>query len=377
MANQTIKGVREVMRALAQQVEVLPAVGGAQQEEERPDADEQVELILGRDEKLFEANWETDLKELYRPLQPLTREQLHLYRYFQDGSYRSYFLGNLLEHDRETPVLFAQVGACQLYRHEDGSVKPAKLCVNPYLFLALDRLSEPVRGALLATAQGNGVEVVDLSEDDELAQRDTLDLRLQAQNKVRYKMHELEVTLALERLDSPEDEAWLVVDGSLQSRLLLSRFSSDSPIPRLIGVAKNFRKDPRFSIGRGARAEHYSLHRLLANLDTWHRTTVFGAREGEVVFWYLRLRPQGQMDYPLMGVIKVELVNPSRKRVETGLIDQLSSALVAERNATPHGVDRRWHAHLYPIFLAEQYVQNHLMSREVVRQALGWERGRG
>jgi len=372
MADRTIEGVRAAMRVLAQQVEVLPAVGGAQQEEERPDADEQVELILGRDEKLFEANWETDAAQLYRPLQPLTREQLHLYRYFQDGSYRSYFLGNLLEHDRETPVLFAQIGACQVHRRDDGTLQPADLEVKPYLFLALDQISEPVRQSLLDAATANDVRVVNLQEEDELGQRNPSDLRLRAQNKVRYKMHEQEVALALKRLELLEDGAWLVVDGSLQFRPLLSRFSDDSPIPRLIGVAKSFRKDPLFAVGSGARKERYTLHRLLANLDTHHRTTAFGARGGGVVFWYLRLRPQGQMDYPLMGVVKVELVNPSKQRVDSSLIDQLSGALLAERNATPHGVDRRWHAHLYPIFQAERYVQSRLMSREVIRQALRW-----
>ncbi|MCX7688991.1 MAG: hypothetical protein N2045_13580 [Fimbriimonadales bacterium] len=372
MANPAIEGVRAAMRVLAQQVEVLPAVGGALQEEEHPDADEQVELILGREEKLFEANWETNATQLYRPLQPLTREQRHLFRYFQDGSYRNYFLGNLLEHDRETPVLFAQIGACQLYRNDDGSVKPIAERVKPYLFLALDRVSESVRNALIITAQANGVEVVDLQEEDELGQRNPLDLRLHAQNKVRFKMHEQEVALALEQLNALEKDTWLVVDGSLQFRPLLSSFSDDSPIPRLIGVAKNFRKDPLFTIGKGVRQQRFTLHRLLSGLDTWHRTAVFGARGGKVVFWYLRLRPQGQLDYPLMGVIKVELVNPSKQCVDTALIDSLSQALLAERNATPHGVDRRWHAHLYPIYLAERYVQNRLMTREVIRQALRW-----
>ncbi|GBC93911.1 hypothetical protein HRbin15_02413 [bacterium HR15] len=372
MTNPTIEGVRAAMRALAEQVEVLPAVGGALQEEERPDADERVEQILGRDEKLFEANWETDSNALYRSLQPIPRTKQHLYRYFQDGSYRSYFLGNLLEHDRETPVLFAQIGACQIQRQDDGSVKPVRNEVKPYLLLALDAVSEGVQETLLQTAQAKGVEVVNLAEEDELTQRSTPDLRLLAQNKVRYKMHELEVQLAQERLTALSDNEWLVVDGSLQFRPLLSQYGTDDPIPQLIGVAKNFRKDPQFAVGRGARQEGYSLHRLLADLNTWHRTTVFGAREGKVVFWYLRLRPQGQLDYPLMGVIKVELINPSKTRVDSGLIDQLSGALIAERNATPHGVDRRWHAHLYPIFLAERYVQNHLLSREVVQQALRW-----
>lgn len=373
MRNQTIEGVREAMRALARQVDVLPAIGGALQEEERPDADERVEQILGRDEKLFEANWETDANRLYRPLQPIPRTEQHLYRYFQDGSYRSYFLGNLLEHDRETPVLFAQIGACQMCRRgDDGSVKPARIEVKPFLFLALDRVSEPVRNTLLQTTQANGIEVVDLEEEDELTQRNPADLRLLAQNKVRYKMHEIEVGLVQAWLDAHEGEAWLMVDGSLMFTNLLNRFESNSEIPHVVGVAKNFRKNPQFAVGRGARQERYSLHHLLAGLGKWHRTTVFGAREGTVLFWYIRLRPQGQMDYPLMGVIKVELINPSKRKVDSGLIDKLSRALIAERNATPHGVDRRWHAHLYPIFLTERYVQNQFLSREVIQQALRW-----
>jgi len=372
MTNPTIEAVRAAMRALAEQVDVLPAVGGALQEEERPDADERVEQILGGNEKLFEANWETDAKDLCRPLQPIPRTQQHLYRYFQDGSYRSYFLGNLLEHDRETPVLFAQIGACQIERNDDGSVKPVRREVKPYLLLAMDAVSEGVQETLLQTAHAKGVEVVNLAETDELTQRRTPDLRLLAQNKVRYKMHELEVQLAQAQLTALNSDEWLVVDGSLQFRPLLSQYGAGDPIPQLIGVAKNFRKDPQFAVGRRGQQERYSLHRLLAKLDTWHRTTVFGAREGKVVFWYLRLRPQGQLDYPLMGVIKVELINPSKKPVDSALIDQLSGALIAERNATPHGVDQRWHAHLYPISLAERYVQNHLLSREVIRQSLRW-----
>lgn len=50
-----------------------------------------------------------------------------------------------------------------------------------------------------------------------------------------------------------------------------------------------------------------------------------------------------------MGVVKVELVNPSREPVPSELIDEISRSLVAERSVTPHGQDRRWHAHLYPI----------------------------
>lgn len=54
------------------------------------------------------------------------------------------------------------------------------------------------------------------------------------------------------------------------------------------------------------------------------------------------------------------------------LIDALSRALVAERSVTPHGQDPRWHAHLYPVFLAERTVKENLLAREVVQQFLKW-----
>ena len=48
------------------------------------------------------------------------------------------------------------------------------------------------------------------------------------------------------------------------------------------------------------------------------------------------------MDYPLMGVIKVEYPNPTAEAIPSEIIDEISSALVAERQVTPHGRDIRW-----------------------------------
>jgi hypothetical protein len=116
----------------------------------------------------------------------------------------------------------------------------------------------------------------------------------------------------------------------------------------------------------------YSIYRLLAQLPHEHRTLAFKALNGEVAFWYVRLRPQEAMDYPLMGVVKCELVTPSYVPPDSRLLDELSSALVAERSVSPHGRDRRWHAHLYPIYLAEQAIRSRFYSHEVVRQLMRW-----
>jgi hypothetical protein len=78
------------------------------------------------------------------------------------------------------------------------------------------------------------------------------------------------------------------------------------------------------------------------------------------------------MDYPLMGVIKVEMRNPSGEAVPSEKIDLISRALVAERHVTPHGRDSRWHVHLYPIYLAERVIKNGFLSQEVIHSAIRW-----
>lgn len=78
------------------------------------------------------------------------------------------------------------------------------------------------------------------------------------------------------------------------------------------------------------------------------------------------------MDYPLMGVVKIEFPNPTGEAVPSELIDEISGALVAERQATPHGKDVRWHAHLYAIYLAEQAVKNGFVSTEALKAGMKW-----
>jgi hypothetical protein len=84
------------------------------------------------------------------------------------------------------------------------------------------------------------------------------------------------------------------------------------------------------------------------------------------------MREQKNLDYPLMGVVKVEIPNPRNEPVSSDLIDRLSGALLAERSVCPHGKDARWHAHLYPIFLAEQVIKNGFFSEEVLRAGIKW-----
>jgi hypothetical protein len=73
-----------------------------------------------------------------------------------------------------------------------------------------------------------------------------------------------------------------------------------------------------------------------------------------------------------MGVLRIELPNPTMEAVTSELINEISGALVAERCVSPHGKDVRWHAHLYAIYLAEQAVKNGFVSTETLKAGIKW-----
>ncbi|GBC82946.1 hypothetical protein HRbin10_02084 [bacterium HR10] len=373
----TLQGLRNLLKTIAQDVEVLPAVGGAVEDLERPDFEEREDQALNEEEKVFETVFERDptgtTPRLYRPVPPRGRTERHLFRYFLDGSFRSYFLGTVLENERESPVHYAQTGACVLRREDDGSVRREVLRVENILLAGKQRLSEAIWTKLETLARESTIKLVDLTEKDIVSGvLSDFDLRNKAGGKVRFAMRTLEAEVLAEILPRLAEDRWLVLDGSLLFDPILTELSNSTQGQWAVGVSKNFRKDPQFVFGRGPRAERRSIYKLLADLQAEHRTAAFSAREGKVVFWYVRLREQTHLDYPMMGVVKVELVNPSQEPVSSTLIDEISRALVAERSVTPHGRDRRWHAHLYPIYLAERAVKESLLSREAVQQFLKW-----
>ncbi|MDI6698284.1 MAG: hypothetical protein QME85_05040 [Candidatus Saccharicenans sp.] len=370
-------GLREVLKKIANDVEVLPAVGGAIEDLERPDFEEFEDRAFNAEERIFDAIFEREQSgkkvELYRSVTPEARKRQELFRYFLDGSFRSYFLGTIIEHERESPVIFAQIGACVLERKNDGSVSKRALDVGNVLMASRQRLSDSVWNRLEGLAEKAGVKFLDLTEKDIITDKLAgFDLRIKAGGKIRFAMRKLEIEFIKKVIPDLSSDEWLIADGSLLFNPLLEDLLKYEEIKPVIGVSKNFRKDPQFVIGRGPKAERLSIYQLLANLRNEHRTAAFSAREGKAVFWYVRIREQKHMDYPLMGVIKVELVNPSREPLDSRLLDKVSAALIGERHVTPHGQDRRWHVHLYPIFLAERMVKESFMSREAVQQYLKW-----
>jgi len=366
--------LQPALEVLVTEGRVLPATGQAMVDLITPDLEEAFDRVTGgRDEKVTTV-WETRRK-LYHDLKPIPRSQEHYLRYFLDGSAKVYFIGTLLEHERSSPVQLAQIGAAAVFRKDDGHIRRAAVEHRILLLMDKQALSEQLWQDVEQAIAGAPHLMLRSTNDpkDRFSKAvGIIEPRSRGAHRANWAMRELEVGLAKNGLNRTEDD-WLVLDGALGNEYM------DWKGKPLIGVAKSFRRDTLFNLGSGPRAVQMNLYSVLAGLETNQRTAVFPRwpsqdREGAIVFWYVRIRPQRGLDYPLMGVVKVELPNPGRQPIDSDLADRISGWLLAERSVTPHGRDSRWHAHLYPISIAERVIKDRFYSEEVLKAAIRWPR---
>jgi hypothetical protein len=369
-----LKSITPILELLGREIKILPATGGAVEELQHPDQDEIEDIIINKDQEVintFAEAPEPDLQNIYRPTHPLHRTQKHLFRFFIDGSIRTYFLGTGIELTKSFPIDLAQIGAVIIKREDDGQL--SVFCHNHRILLLLPKQNQGVSDTLWEKIKNidkpDWLEVVDYTLPDPLSDTKK-DPRDKAGAKARAVMHRLEIELIRSTDNFRNENCWLILDGAIKF-VEKDIWNSWKDNPYVIGVAKSFRKDPIFQFGRRA-SQRKDITTILAGLPHAHRTVAFGSNDGEVAFWYVRIREQRELDYPLMGVVKVEIPRPDKTPVPTELADLISSCLVAERNVTPYGLDRRWHCSLYPIYIAEQVIKNRFFSKEVLMGCIKW-----
>ncbi|MEW6264255.1 MAG: hypothetical protein AB1641_14390 [Thermodesulfobacteriota bacterium] len=359
-------GLIPAFELMATEARVLPATGQAVEDLMRPDHEEVLDTIRQGGEDHFDVLLETPNQKPYLELKPLHRRKYHLFRYFLDGSARTFFLGDLIEGKRRAPVHVAQIGATAVFRKDNGQVKVAGSRHQIVLMLDRNAVSFGDRVQELVEKSGPRFAFHDTMENDgETEKTSGKEPRSRAAHKAHHLMANLEEKLG-RGLERGPDE-WLILDGSLGKDLHSWRDVAD-----FLGVTKSFSREPRFKLPGHRRASTVTLYELLAGLPFGGRSCAFSARSGRVAVWYVRIREQRHLDYPLMGVVKVELPNPKEEAVASDLIDEISSALIAERHVSPHGKDLRWHAHLYAVYLAEQAVKNGFVSTEALKAGLKW-----
>lgn len=364
------EGLRPALEVMVKEGKILPATGQAVEDMMRPDQEEAYDRVrLGTEHGLLDIVIEAPNRNLYVDCPTIHRADRHLFRYFLDGSARTFYIGNVVEGDRQTPIHVSQVGAVAVHRDECGRVNVAKAEHKFVLLMNKDEVSFGDEIEQRVHAAGKRYVFVNLKEED--AQTEGIkagkEPRSRAAHKANWVMRRVEKEIA-ERLDRADGE-WLMLDGGLGSE-----YAKDWKEGKdYAGVVKSSWKELKFSVnsGRGSK-QTINTYELLSNLKVGQRTLAFALRDGLIVTWFVRIRGPEYLDFPLMGVLRVELPNPSMEALSSELITEVSGALVAERCVSPHGKDVRWHSHLYPIYLAEQAVKNGFVSTEILKAGLKW-----
>lgn len=364
------EGLRPALEVMAKEGNILPATGQAMEDLMRPDQEEAYDRIrLGvKPGNVLDIVIETPNRNLYVDCRPIHREEKHLFRYFLDGSARTFYLGNVVEGDRQTPIHIAQIGAAAVFRDDAGRMKTVAPETRFVLLMDRDALSFGPQVEEAIQAAGVRYEFVDLKEEDQ--QTDGIQAgkepRSRAAHKANWRMRKREEAIAHNLERKPGE--WLALDGGLGSE-----YAKDWPEGKeYLGVVKSSYKELKFAVKGGRSKQTINTFQLLADLKAGQRTLAFGLRDGLIATWYVRIRGPEYLEFPLMGVLRVELPNPTREGVPSELIDELSGVLIAERCVSPHGKDARWHAHLYAIYLAEQAIRNGFVSTEVLKAGMKW-----
>ena len=358
--------LRPALELITQEGKVLPATGQAIEDLMRPDHAEVIDKLRAGGEEFYDVIIEAPNRQPYVVLTPVHRSERHPLRFFLDGSARTFFIGDVTEGKHRSGVHVSQIGAAAVFRKDDGQMKVSKAEHRIVLMMDKKEVSFGEQVEKLVKQAGPRFMFHDTMEkDDETDRTAGKEPRTRAAHKAHHLMAELEDELGRE-LTRIEGQ-WLVLDGNLGKDL--HRWSK---VPHFFSVAKSFSRTPTFSVRSGRVQKTINLYDLLSELPDSARTCAFSGRAGKVAVWYVRIRPQEHLDYPLMGVLKVEFPNPNGEAVPSDLINEISSALVSERQVTPHGKDIRWHAHLYSIFLAEQTVKNGFISTEALKAGLRW-----
>lgn len=374
-----LSSITPILNLLGNEVKILPAAGRAVEDLQHPDQEEIEDIVINKEMEnisAFAEIPEPNANNIYRPAPALKRTENHLYRFFIDGSIRTYFLGTGIEGARSFPIELAQIGAAVITREDNGQLKVLSHKSKVLLLLPKQNqgISDTLWNRLRQTSRPDFFELIDFTLPDKLADVKK-DPRDKAGAKARSEMHKLEIELIKSTDTLRNNNSWLILDGAVKF-VEEDIWNSWQTIPYLIGVAKMFRKDPMFQFGRSI-SQRKDITSIIAGLPHAHRTVAFSAYGGQVAFWYVRLREQKELDYPLMGVVKVELPRPDKTPVPAGLADLVSRALVAERNVTPYGLDRRWHCSLYPIHIAEKVIKNRFYSRDVMMGCIKWPKPQG
>ena len=334
---------------------------------------------------VWEKSAESSQQTEYINLQPLAKilatGGTQRLTYFLDGSRRIFNVDEIaysLSGGRRAlyPILAGQVitGCC---RRENLRLVPEKL--NYAIVIALpdtaDFDNNAKRGFWQALSQKlsaglkpYGLEIAEVlsCKTGQDSRNASYDDRATAAIQSYMLKCEQELTASLARRKLLSSTDYLIKDGSLEYRQ-----KSGVPLQNyrwVIGLSKTF--NPSACAGITGKPDPG----YIADLPAGHRTQAAcysHSMTGDTKFavWYIRLHDRARTRSAFDGVVKVEkmLVTNSEAnsgRMDSSEIDTLSAYILNERCPVCYGKDSRWTAHIYPVYLTEQYIKSKYLSTE-------------
>jgi len=314
------------------------------------------------------------LKELANKI----ANNMPLFKYFLDGSRRTYKVDDIAYNKKIYPVIAGQIGIGVCYRGNRDSFKAIKMYNHLVISLPAVANSETSNDDLFFNNLLSKLNKQEILQRQNLKFEKILPYKYSAIKdndkyedrgvaKIQDEMIKLEKLTVKELVQQKKlnRDTFLMKDGSLEYEWDKADIKNISSIKTnyasVVGVSKMFNPESLSSYNK-------NISRIIADLPEFHRTPAFmyeTERIQNVKFavWYLRIRKTVS---PFDGILKIEKILVWDKEEEDGLdsdeIDLISANIINERTPVCYGHDKRWTKHLYPIFLTEKYIKSKYLS---------------
>jgi hypothetical protein len=314
----------------------------------------------------------------------IQRKTKPIFKYFLDGSRRTYKIDEIAYNRRIYPIIAGQIGVgCCARLNPDkfiNQLTELKLVISLPEVADKDNLRDKFFNDLTRKINSHSklknrqIEFYktlyyDISDDSKSYEDNGI---IKIQNEMIDLEKKVVVNLTEENLLN--EDSYLIKDGSIEYQRMKTGDYKDLSIiknsyRRVVGISKRF--NPELCVDHRGK----SNAEMIANLPLFHRTPAFkyestrskGA-EGSVYFsiWYLRIRDTKYTSNPLDGVVKVEKMLVTDTENINGLesedVDLISANIINERNPVCFGSDVRWANHLYPVYLTEKFIKSRYLS---------------
>ncbi len=319
--------------------------------------------------------------DLYELSKQLINNGTPLFKYFLDGSRRTYKVDDISYANQVFPIIAGQigVGCCkrinrrlskQVYIKQNVIALPrcadkdgweSELFFNRLLLLINDLPSIKKRNIVFSK-----ILIYDSTKHE--------DTKLEDKGIAKIQDHmidmEKELVADLVRDNLLSHESFLVKDGSLEyKKMEYGNYKELAKIRNnyryVVGVSKSF--NPERCQDHAGRNNSSAI----ANLKLYHRTPalmyeseIVNSEDEQVFFavWYVRIRDRKYTNSPYDGILKIEKILTTNEEVTHGLdselIDHITANILNERNPVCWGSDSRWANHLYPVYLTERFVKS-------------------